>query len=250
MRNVIAGDIPESQATKSTGVGWGGGRSSGAGARARRDELEAELSEAALDALTGDTIAQDRHSRITGELGEVNHQLEQLELTLETALQRDARKAALAAHKNREDGLAAFSQVCAARQKAAEDLDAAAEAITDAWRRLQATERLVTMSLPADTRLPPGYHGIRLRDLAAAAVYRHQDVVGIGDDANAFPGAKPPDTNTRLNPSAIESASGIISDQNSWLLRHVGGQVQRFAEQRMRRPPRDERHFWRSRTRN
>lgn len=62
-------------------------------ARARRDELEGQLAEAALDALTGDSVAQDRHQRLTEALDAVNAEIGHLEQALDVAAQRDAKRA-------------------------------------------------------------------------------------------------------------------------------------------------------------
>jgi hypothetical protein len=123
-----------------------------------------------------------------------------------------------------------FERVLEVQATPAADLDKAAALIVDAWRRLHASEHLVAMTLPRGTALPPGYHGVRLSQLAAGAVCRWHDISGIGDDRNVFPGARPPDLNTRFNPQAIASATDVIGEQNRWLERHLGAQVEAFTE--------------------
>jgi hypothetical protein len=200
------------------------------GARLRRDELERQVAEANLDALTGDAVAEDHRQHLAGDLAATSAEIERLETALEVALQRDQRREAETELKVRRDGLAEFQRVTKVRATAAADLDRAAAAIVDAWNRLQAAEHLVRMSLPNGCALPPGYHGVRLQDLAANTVYRQHTITGIGDDRLCFPGAKPPDMNTRFNPRAIASATDVIGDQNRWLERHLGAQVEAFAE--------------------
>ena len=201
-----------------------------------------EIAECGLDAMTGDAIAEDRHRRAVASLEETTEALAALEQAYDVAVARDGRRAALASHGAKLDELKEFEQVCTARQTAAADLDTAAAAITGAWRRLRSCEELIRLSLPSGCILPSGYSGVRLQDLAAAAVYRQHvdDIHGIGDDQNVFPGAKPPDLMTRFAPGNISSAAEVIADQNSWLMRHLGAQVQRFAEQHDLVPAPDE----------
>jgi hypothetical protein len=202
------------------------------GALERQRSLQAGVDALSLDAVL-DGKAKNKLDKLEGELAAATSSVVRLTKALAQAEERDRRREAEAELQTRQDGLAEFQRVCVARAAAADDLDQAAPKIVDAWRRLRATEELIRMSLPRGTVLPPGYHGVRLRDLAAAAVYRQHagDIAGVGDDGNCFPGAAPPTFNERFNPGAIASAADVIADQNAWLMRHLDAQIQRFAEQ-------------------
>jgi hypothetical protein len=189
----------------------------------RRTSLKAEIAGLALDAQLGDHGAVERQRKLQSALVKSAVEVETLEAALVEAEARDSTMENAATVAAMKAGLAELEGVCAARAKAAADMDAAVGAAVGAWLRLRASTELIRMSIPRGCSLPRGFVDLDLRRLVAGALWKHSNVASPGQEAHAFPGACAPNFSTQYNATAIENVAEAVDAQNAF----VSGSIKR-----------------------
>jgi hypothetical protein len=190
---------------------------------ARRDALAAEVTGLALAEFTGEPGSKRERQQLSMQLTEADGEIIRLKAALEQAIAVDTKGENDAALEAMKDGLAELQLVCGACERAAADLDAAAAAIVDSWKRLQASVELVRMSVPPGCTLPRGLVDPDLSGLVRGLLYKHSAISAIG--GQPFPGSEAPDFNTAYDANAIETASRVIGNHVGYVLRTMQHQV-------------------------
>jgi hypothetical protein len=193
---------------------------------ARRDALVTEAAGLALDVELGDGVAIERQRVVAGDLAKAEGEVVRLQAALETADSRDTAADNDATMRTMRAGLAELEGVCAARAKAAADVDAAIAAAVGAWVRLRASTELIRMSIPRGCSLPRGFVDLDLRRLVAGAMWKHSGVGNPGDEHAAFPGAAAPSISTNYNARAIENVADAVGAQNHFVVSNTRRQIE------------------------
>jgi hypothetical protein len=191
----------------------------------RRDVLATEIANLALPEFTGEAGAKEKRFKLEKQHADAAAEVERLTRALAQAEQRDATARSAELQGKRRAQLAEFEKLMAARRKAAQDLDAAIRVLAESFGRLEASTILIESMKPLHCSLPGGYQRRDLRTLVAHVLYKHSDVVNVGD--KPLPGAASPDFNTQFAPSRIPSAEETISREGAWLLTSMKSQIDR-----------------------
>jgi hypothetical protein len=200
-------------------------------ASARRDALATEAAGLALDVELGDGAAIERQHVVAGDLEKVEGEVARLRAALVEAEVRDSTVENAAAIGAMKAGLVELEGVCAARAKAAADMDEAIAAAVGAWLRLRASTELIRMSIPPGCSLPRGFVDLDLKRLVGGAMWKHSNVANPGEEAHAFPGASAPNFSTQYNATAIENVADAVAAQNAFVsgsIKRQIGETERF----------------------
>jgi hypothetical protein len=195
-------------------------------AAARAAELEHQIAALALDEFTGVPGVSGKREKLERELVGARALVERLRHAERQAEARDVAAENAATVAAMRAGLAELDGVCAARAKAAADVDAAIAAAVGAWVRLRASTELIRMSIPRGCSLPRGFVDLDLKRLVAGAMWKHSRVGGPGEEAHAFPGAAAPNFSTTYNAPAIENVSDVVGEQNRFVVSNTRRQIE------------------------
>jgi hypothetical protein len=199
--------------------------------------LESRRGAAALAAMTGgDGTALDR---IDADVSAVKARLQNLRAAEVVAIDRDDRRAAHDRHRERIEGLAAFTAACARRDEAVEkycsSVRIAAEALCDIHELSGAIEVLI----PQGTRLPSGFSlfdahlqieggGVQVAPISHIAAFELGRHHRAGQPK--MPGSRMFSLSTSSNPSAVESWASASKHTSAFLVEALQNQIQRVRE--------------------
>jgi hypothetical protein len=201
--------------------------------------LEAGRGDAALSAMSegGDVNAI---AKLNSEAANIRVRIFNLQAAHRTASERDERRAAEERHRQRIEGLAAFTAACARRDEAVEKYCAgvklAAEALADVHEFSTAIEILI----PAGTQLPRGHSvynaellveggGAQSAPISHVAAFEMMRHSRPGQGA-IMPGARNFSLSTSSNPGAVESWADASKRTSEFLIEAIANQIERARE--------------------
>jgi hypothetical protein len=192
-------------------------------ATAKRNALAEKVNALALAEFTGAPGSKRERQQLSMQLSEADAEIARLEAALQQALVVDEANENASTLAGMRAGLAELQLVCGACTRAAADLDQAAGAIVDSWKRLQAAIELVRLSVPPNCSLPRGLADPDLAGLVKGLLYKHSAISAIG--GQPFPGSEAPSFDTAYDASAIATASTVVGNHVQFVLRTMQHQV-------------------------